>query len=345
MRIAVVCPYSIEEPGGVQQQAVGLVDGIRAAGHEAWLVAPGKTGPPDARLLGRAVRVRVNGSIAPIALHPGTIGRSRRAVRDADVVHVHEPLVALTSPAVFLGDGPPAVGTFHADPSTLVRRLYRVAAPVLRRVLSRLGAVTAVSQAAASAISDLVGEVVLIPNGIDAGAFSMAVTRHPARVAFLGRDEPRKGLDVLLTAWPLVRAAVADAELVVLGADRGASYPGIRFFGPIIGQEKRRQLAEAAVFCAPNLGGESFGISLVEAMAAGCAPVVSDLAAFRRVSSDVARYAAVADSRSLADRLIEALSDRTGTQVRGRMAVRVAAAFDWHHVLPRYLALYEQVAR
>lgn len=345
MKIAVVCPYSIDEPGGVQQQAVGLVDGIRAAGHQAWLVAPGTTGAPDARLTGRPVRVRANGSVAPIALHPGTIARTRRAVRDADVVHVHEPLMVLTSPASFLGDGPPAVGTFHADPSDLMRRLYRLSAPVLRRVFSGLGVVTAVSRVAKSAVASLFDEVIVIPNAIDTGAFSPAAVRHPARVVFLGRDEPRKGLDVLLAAWPLVSAAVPDAELIVLGADRGAEHSGVRFFGPVGGREKRRQLAEAAVFCAPNLGGESFGISLVEAMAAGCAPVVSDLPAFRNVSGDVARYAAVANPTNLAAQLIEALRDRSGTQQRGRAARAAAAAYDWHHVLPQYLALYERVAR
>ena len=345
MRIAVVCPYSIEEPGGVQQQAASLVDGIRAAGHEAWLVAPGTAGPPEARLLGRPVRVRANGSVAPVALRPGTIGETRRAVRDADVVHVHEPLLAPTSPAAFLGDGPPAVGTFHADPSALVRNLYRLAGPALSRILSRLGAVTAVSQAAASAITGLVGEVALIPNGIDAASFSMDVARHPTRVVFLGRDEPRKGLDVLLAAWPIVRSQVVEAELVVLGADRGGSHPGIRYLGPTGGYEKRRQLAGAAVYCAPNLGGESFGISLVEAMAAGCAPVVSDLSAFRHVAGEVARYVPVADPDRLAGQLIGALRDRSGTEVRGRAASEVAERYDWQKVLPRYLALYERVAR
>jgi phosphatidylinositol alpha-mannosyltransferase len=208
-----------------------------------------------------------------------------------------------------------------------------------------LGAVTAVSQAAASAVAGLVEEVISIPNAIDTGAFAMKVERHPTRVVFLGRDEPRKGLDVLLAAWPMVRGAVEDAELVVLGADRGGSHQGIRYLGATVGSEKRRQLAEAAVYCAPNLGGESFGVTLVEAMAAGCALVVSDLLAFRHVAGDVARYAAVSDPEDLADHLTEALRDRTGSQVRGRAASAAATVYDWHHVLPRYIALYERLAR
>jgi phosphatidylinositol alpha-mannosyltransferase len=345
MRIAVVCPYSIDQPGGVQQQAAGLVDGIQEAGHQAWLVAPGTTGPADAKLLGRSIRIRANGSIAPVALSPATVRKTRRAVADADVVHVHEPLLAPTSPAAFLGDCPPAVGTFHADPSALVRKLYRVAAPALRPVVSQLRVVTAVSEAAASAVDTLTREVILVPNAVDVGSFSLEVERHPHRVVFLGRDEPRKGLDVLLTAWPIVRAAVEEAELVVLGATRSGPDQGIRYRGSIIGIEKRRQLAGAAVYCAPNLGGESFGISLVEAMAAGCAPVVSDLPAFRKVAGEVAQYAAVADPDRLAVQLIAALRDRTGTEMRGRAARAAAAKFDWQHVLPMYLDLYKQAAR
>jgi phosphatidylinositol alpha-mannosyltransferase len=345
MRVAVVCPYSVDVPGGVQGQAVGLVEGLQAAGHEAWLVAPGSTGPPETRLLGRSFNVKVNGSVAPVALQPGTIGRVRRAIRDADVVHVHEPLVVPTSPAAFLGAGPPAVGTFHADPSDMTRRLYHVAAPILRRVLARFDAVTAVSRAAGSAIEHLVDEVIEIPNGIDTRAFSLDVVRRPGRVVFLGRDEPRKGLDVLLAAWPLVHAAVPEAELVVLGAYREAPHESIRYLGTSVGHQKRLQLAEATVFCAPNLGGESFGISLVEAMAAGCAPVVSDLPAFRSVAGDTARYVPVGDPESLAGQLIRALRDTNGSHMRGRAACEAAAVYDWHQVLPRYVDVYARLAR
>jgi phosphatidylinositol alpha-mannosyltransferase len=309
------------------------------------LVAPGTTGSPETKLIGRSVRVRANGSIAPIALHPATVGKTRRAVEGADVVHIHEPFVVLTSPAAFLGIDSAAVGTFHADPSARVRAFYRLAGPALRMVLSKLQAITAVSEAAASAANHLAGNISVIPNAIDVGAFTIDVERKPNRVVFLGRDEPRKGLDVLLSAWPMVRAAVNEAELVVLGADRGGRHNGIHYLGTTVGLEKRRQLAQAGVFCAPNLSGESFGISLVEAMAAGCAPVVSDLVAFRQVAGGAARYAAVADPQSLAAQLIEALRDRRGSERQGKAAKQAAVVYDWKHVLPSYLDLYERVRR
>jgi phosphatidylinositol alpha-mannosyltransferase len=345
MKIAVVCPYSIEIPGGVQSQAIGLAEGIRSAGHEAWLVAPGVTGPPETRLLGRSVGVRVNGSVAPLALHPATVGRVRRAVADADVVHVHEPLALLASPAAFLGHRPPAVGTFHADPSSTIRNLYRLAGPGLRRILAGLQVVTAVSRAAASAVEQLVDECIIIPNAVDTRSFSVDSPRRPHRVVFVGRDEPRKGLDVLLAAWPLVRAEVSDAELVVLGPDRAGSSESIRYLGVSVGEEKRRHLAEAAIYCGPNLGRESFGIGLVEAMAAGCAPVVSDLPAFRAVAGATARYVPTAHPRRLADELIASLRDTGGTQARGRQAVLAAEAYDWRHILPKYLDIYARIAQ
>jgi phosphatidylinositol alpha-mannosyltransferase len=344
MKIAIVCPYSIDVPGGVQQQAIGLVDGIRTAGHQAWLVAPGTMGPPDVKLLGPAVRVRANGSVAPIALRPGTASKTRSAIAAADVVHIHEPLVFPTSSAALLGAGPPAVGTFHADPSPWMRRAYRVAAPVLRRTLSKLAAATAVSEVAAAAVRGLVDEISLIPNGIDVGAYSIEIERHPTRVVFLGRDEPRKGLDILLAAWPAVRTAVSDAQLVVLGVDRPSPSEGIRYLGTVLEPEKRRQLAAAGIFCGPNLGSESFGISVVEAMAAGCVLLLSDLAAFRRVAGPAAHYFAVGDPQQLAVRLISILKDQAGSGVRS--VVRQAAErYDWANVLPAYLDLYERVGR
>lgn len=345
MRVAVVCPYSIDVPGGVQGQAIGLVDGIRAAGHEAWLVAPGVIGAPRARLVGRPVQLRVNGSVAAVSLHPATVARVRRAVADADVVHVHEPFLPPTSPAAFLGPGPPAVGTFHADPSRTVRGLYRLAGRGLKRVIAELAAVTVVSSQAGSAVDHLIEGAVTIPNGIDTASYAVDVERHSHRVVFLGRDEPRKGLDVLLAAWPRVRNAVPGAELVVLGARRDESQEGIRYLGKSVGIAKRQQLAEASIYCAPNLGGESFGISLVEGMAAGCAPVVSDLRAFRFVAGEIARYAPVGDSTGLAEQLILSLLDPRETLERGTAAVRAAAAYDWKHVLPAYLDIYTRLAR
>ena len=337
MNIAVICPYSLDRHGGVQAQTIGLVERLRGEGHAAWLVAPGRTGPERARLVGSTITVPANRSTVPVALGPGVPGRVRRAIDGAELVHVHEPLMPLVSWSA-LAATVPIVGTFHADPSDLIRRSYRVAGPVLG-IRRRLAAVTAVSQVAAAAVEPLFDEITVIPNAVEEGTIP-DVDRVATRVAFVGRDDARKGLDVLLEAWPGVVAAVPGAELVVIGADR-ADRPGVRFLGRIPDADKMGALASATVFCAPNLGGESFGITLVEAMAAGCRVVASDLPGFREVLAGLGDLVPAGDPEALAGALVRALARPFDPEPwRHR-----AAEFDWSVVLPRYLEVYRSVLR
>ncbi len=334
-----VSPYSLDRPGGVQSQAEGLVGWLRKSGHDAWMVGPGEPDASGYRFAGRVTPVRANGSVAPVSLDPRALATTRRLVKGAEVVHVHEPLAPMVGPGGFLGTGAPAVGTFHADPSGFIHLLYRGAAPILRRIIGSLEAVTAVSRAAAAAVAPFAGDVPIIPNGLDVDSFRVNVTRQDHRVVFVGRDEPRKGLDVLLAAWPRVREEVTDAELVVVGSHRRVSVQGVRFLGSLQGEAKRRELGAAAVFCAPNLGGESFGIVLIEALAAGCAAVVSDLAPFRAVAGDAVSYVPPGDSRALAEGLVFALRH---PEAPGPDAV---ARFDWREVGPRYVDLFRHIVQ
>ena len=203
----------------------------------------------------------------------------------------------------------------------------------------RLAAVTAVSQVAAAAVEPLFDEVTVIPNAVEVGTVP-DVDRVATRVAFVGRDDARKGLDVLLEAWPGVVAAIPDAELVVIGTDR-TDRPGVRFLGRIADADKMAALAGAAVFCAPNLGGESFGITLVEAMAAGCRVVASDLPGFREVLGGLGDLVPPGDPEALAGALVTALAARDDP-ARWR---KRAAEFDWSVVVPRYLEVYRAVLR
>jgi phosphatidylinositol alpha-mannosyltransferase len=345
VRIAVVSPYAFDAFGGVQEQVALLVRHLRAAGHTAWAVAPGSEGPEGTRHVGGITRVRANKSLAPLTLDPRTVRRVRAAVEDADVVHVHEPFMPLASLAVTLGGTPPAVGTFHADPGPVVRSLYRGGAFLLRRLARRLAAVTAVSEVAAAAIAPFT-ECVIVPNGLETGAYAPGGAKAAGRVAFVGRDDKRKGLDVLLEAWPRVAAHVPGAVLRVVGAERTTGPAGVEFLGRVDEEAKRRELAEAAVFAAPNLGGESFGIIVVEGLAAGCAVVASDLPAFRAVAGKAARFVQPGHPLELGDALSAALHEAgpAGDEAVIARSRAAAARFDGSAVAARYTALYEKAA-
>jgi phosphatidylinositol alpha-mannosyltransferase len=201
-------------------------------------------------------------------------------------------------------------------------------------------AVTAVSETAASVLPPGV-EARIIPNGLDVSSMRAGIAREETRVAFLGRDEPRKGLDVLLEAWPAVLARVPQAELHVMGADRGSE--GITWWGRVDDSTKARVLSSAAVYVAPHTGGESFGIVLIEAMAAGSAVVASDLKAFRSVAGDVARFFPVGNSRALASVVAELLEDPVEQARLADAGARLAERYDWSVVGAAYRQLYAEL--
>ncbi|MGH8874132.1 MAG: glycosyltransferase family 4 protein, partial [Acidimicrobiia bacterium] len=209
-------------------------------------------------------------------------------------------------------------------------------------VLDRAAVVTAVSRAAAVPLEPFRRTVRIIPNGLDLASFRVDVPRHPRRVAFVGRDDPRKGLDVLLEAWPDVRRSVPDSELVVAGGSRVAVPEGARFLGRVGDDQKRRVMAGAAILCAPNMGGESFGVVVAEGLAAGCAVVASDLAVFRHVAGEAACYVEPGRPRALAEAIIRLLLDLTERARLGAAGRVRAARYDWSVVLPAYREAYRE---
>lgn len=334
MRVGIVCPYDLGADGGVQQLCTELARRLGANGDEAILVGPGSH--PES--VGSTIELRGNRSNVPLSISAGSIRATRERLDDVDVVHVHEPFIPLVGWAAVTADKP-RVATFHADPARWTRRLYRSARGIGRRVLA--GAViTAASAVAADALPDSWGEAIVIPNAIDVAAYHLEVPRQAHRVVFLGRDDPRKGLDVLLAAWPEVRAAVPDAELVVMGRVDRPPIPGVEFRGRVSEDEKRQTLASAAVMVAPNLGGESFGIIVAEAMAAGCAVVASNLAAFAAVLDGSGILVPPGDPTYLARQLAGLLADPDRVEMLGRKAQASAARFDWSRVLDLYRTAY-----
>jgi phosphatidylinositol alpha-mannosyltransferase len=204
---------------------------------------------------------------------------------------------------------------------------------------ANLAVPVAVSPVAAAVIEPIVGEARVIPNGIDTARYQASAEKVPGRIAFLGRDEPRKGLDLLLSAFAAIRQTRPGAELVVIGATR-PDQPGVRFLGELDDVAKAQQLAAAEVFVAPNTGGESFGLVLLEALASGCAVIASSLPAFHFVGGDAALYVppknVPAITRALATLLLD---DEVRAEYQERARQR-APAFDRQQMVADYLKVY-----
>ena len=355
MRIGIVSPYSISVPGGVQEQVLGLGRALREQGHHARVLAPSDGPPPDGWVtpLGNSMPTAANGSVAPIAPDPSAQLRFIRAVRDEgfDVLHLHEPMVPGATQTALLLKPVPLVGTFHAAGNTAS---YRLLNSGLRWLASRLDARAAVSaEAEALAVDHLGGTYEQLFNGIEVERFADAEpwpTSGPT-ILFLGRHEPRKGLEVLLAALPSLPAEVTvwiasdgpDTERLRV---RHAGDPRIQWLGRLSDLDKRRRMKAADVFCAPSLRGESFGVVLLEAMSAGAAIVASDLSGYRLVARPDRDGLLVppGDAPALADALNRVLAD---PGLRAELVTAGAARaqeFSMAQLAERYLALYEQVS-
>jgi len=369
LRIGIVCPYSFDVPGGVQFHVRDLAEALIGRGHTVSVLAPADDETPVPRYLtsaGRSIPVRYNGAVARMTFGPLTAARVRRwlIAGDFDVLHLHEPVTpSLGMLALWIADGP-IVATFH---SALIRsRPLQMAYPLVRQSMEKISARIAVSEdARRTLVEHLGGDAVVIPNGVYVDQFAGAVpdprwTGTPAAptVAFLGRlDEPRKGLLVLLGAVREVLQALPGARFLIAGQGEtgpaetrellGEDARAVQFLGSITDAEKAALLRSVDVYCAPQTGGESFGIVLVEAMSAGAAVVASDLGAFRRVLDDglAGTLFARGDSGDLARTLIRVLADpdlRATTVARGLETVR---QYDWAAVTHEILAVYEMVLR
>ena len=339
MRVGLVCPYDIGRRGGVQQLCLELAERLVSDNCEVKLIAPGEAELPNFHSVGSTIAVRSNRSSVPLAPNPVAIAATRKALAGVDVVHVHEPFIPWVGWAG-ISVSKPIVATFHADPADWTRRLYRVVATPLSRMMRR-ATLTSVSPVAASAIPSNWGNVHIVPNAINVADYRPQVPRKPAQVAFLGRDEPRKGLDVLLEAWPEIRSKRPEAELVVLGTRRGDAPAGVTYLGSVDDAIKREVLAQSGIFVAPNLGGESFGIVLLEAMAAGCSVVASRLPAFAAVIEQAGTMVSPRDSGAIAEAVKHLLEHPDEAAEMGRRGAERASRFDWSVVARQYRQLYE----
>ena len=348
-----MCPYSLSLPGGVQGQVLALARSLRRRGHEVRVLAPCDGPPPDPGVtpLGVSLPTAANGSVAPIAPDVSAQLRTIRALRDEafDVVHLHEPLCPGPTQTAILFKTAPLVGTFHAAGGSMAYQLLR---PLVRRGARKLDLRCAVSEDAREMAAEaLGGDYELVFNGVEVDQFRQAEpwpTTGPT-VLFLGRHEPRKGLAVLLEA---VAQLPEDARLWVAGDgpetdDLRARHGGddrIEWLGRITEEEKLSRLAGADVFCAPSLHGESFGIVLLEGMAAGTPVVASDLPGYANVAraDRDALLVPPGDVDGLATALRRAIEDQELRAALVASGAERAASFSMERLADVYLDLYER---
>jgi phosphatidyl-myo-inositol alpha-mannosyltransferase len=363
MRIGIVCPYSWDIPGGVQAHVRDLAEKLIELGHSVSVLAPGEEdipGRPDYVVAaGRAVPIPYNGSVARLQFGVVSAARVRRWLRDGsfDVVHVHEPAPpSLSLLACMIHDGP-LVATFHA--ATLRSRFLSMFDTVLQPFLEKLSGRIAVSPAARKVIVEhLGGDAVVIPNGVAVSHYTGArpldgYPRDGGTIGFIGRyDEPRKGMDVLVEALGLMIGDRPGLQVLVAGRGESENFlAGVpapvaarfRMLGQVSEADKAQLLRSVDVYCAPNTGQESFGVILLEAMAAGAAVVASDLEAFRRVLDGGAAGALfpVGDAPGLATALGEVLDDPAQRARLVAAGSRAVAPFDWSVIVGQVLRVYE----
>jgi phosphatidylinositol alpha-mannosyltransferase len=354
VRIGLVCPYSLTLPGGVQGQVLALARSLRTLGHEVRVLGPCDGPPPDSGVtpLGDSIPTAVNGSMAPIAPDPSAQLRTIRALRDErfDVVHLHEPFAPGVTQTALLFKQQPIVATFHAAGEIAA---YRWLNPIVRWMAGKIDLRCAVSEdARAMAHHFAGGEYELVFNGVELEPFAGAVPspKDEPTIFFLGRHEPRKGLAVLLEAMGEMPAGVclwvgSDGPETEALRREVAGDVRIEWLGRLSDAEKMARLKAADVFCAPSLSGESFGVVLIEAMAASTAVVASDLPGY----SNVARAGRDAllvppgDADALAAALRRVLADPALAAGLVASGQERAAEFSMTRLAETYVGLYERV--
>ena len=364
MRIGIVCPYSWDIPGGVSAHVADLAEALIRMGHHVSVLAPAEFDellPDYVVSTGKPRAVKYNGSVARLSFGPIAARKVSKWIEDGefDVLHVHEPLAPSLSVLACWAAKGPIVATWHSsmDKSRMMLTLSKLAQTAMEKVSARI----AVSEAARTTLMKHVGgDAVVIPNGVDVSAFINAKPMFGwpgvnQSIVFLGRgDEPRKGLAVLVDAYPEIRRQHPNVRLLIAGPGEPADTlrklsredrASVTVLGMVAPQDKASVLASGTVYVAPNTGGESFGIVLLEAMASGTPVVASDLEAFRRVLNH--GKAGITFENENSEDLAKVVSGLLADPVRcAELTVQGklrAAEFDWSVVAERIVDVYESI--
>jgi phosphatidyl-myo-inositol alpha-mannosyltransferase len=368
VKIAMLSPYSLSRPGGVQGQVMGLARALRGRGHQVTVIGPddppGEGGlplvDPDVFVVGRPTGLRSNGSVAPVSISPVAALRAERFVRKGgfDVLHLHEPLAPCLSYSFVISAPLPMVGTYHRAG---VSRWVHVLKPLVVLVGRRMQVRVAVSQAAReTGLLSGGGEFEVLFNGVDMERFTSPAARSAAAalrgdvpaVLFLGRHETRKGLDVLLEAFakldrPAVLWVAGDGPAGEVQRRRHPESDRVKWLGVLSDEEVAARLVAADVLCAPSLRGESFGMVVLEGMAARCAVVASDLEGYRAAAGGHASLVPPGDAGAFSRALGVALADAaesTGASSVDALKAAEAHAESWSTdaLAARYEEVYER---
>ena len=370
MKIALVTPYDYPYPGGVTEHIAALDKEFRARGHDTRIIAASSQnedvlGEHVIKVSGAVSPVPFAGSTARITIAPTVYRRIKQILKQEqfDIVHVHEPTVPILSLVVLRHSHAINVGTFHAYRETSA--IYATMRLLVQRVINRLDGRIFVSQAVRDYIEQYFpGEHVIIPNGIDCTRFAAPDIQPIEQFAdgrpnilFVGRMDKRKGFRHLMRAFPFIKQELPDARLIVCGAfddddkepflryARTHKLRGVHFVGYVSPEELPRYYRTATIFCAPSTGFESFGIILLEAMAAGLPIVASDIAGYRLVVADGCDglLTPPGDEQAIARTIVALLNDPAQRAKMRECGLRKAAEYDWHIVAQRVLEYYDQL--
>jgi phosphatidyl-myo-inositol alpha-mannosyltransferase len=360
LKIGIVCPYSWDTPGGVQNHIRDLAEFLIAAGHDVSVLAPAidENKLPDYVVnAGKPISIPYNGAVARVLFGPVAFARVRQWISqgDFDLLHLHEPAIpSISLLACWAADGP-MVGTFHAAAKR--QKIIFAIGPILEPAIEKLSARIAVSEAARLTLTDhLDTDAVIIPNGIYANRYTEGkrIEKWSGNtIGFIGRfEEPRKGLSVLVDALPVISRFAPDVRVLVAGPGDPADVienidPQLRerfeFLGKISEDEKADFMSSVAVYVAPNTGGESFGIILAEALAGGACVVASDIPAFEDLLGQ-GEFGALFESESsteLAKVVIDLLRDEKKRKELSSRVKERAKIFDWTVVAQQIYSVYE----
>ena len=360
LTIGIVCPYGWDTPGGVQNHVRDLAEFLIEAGHNVSVLAPAideSVLPPYVVNAGKPISIPYNGAVARVLFGPIAFARVRQWITSGnfDILHLHEPAIpSISLLACWAAEGP-MVGTFHA--AAKHQKVIYAIGPILEPAIEKLSARIAVSEAARLTLTNhLETDAVVIPNGIYAKRYANGVRQEKwsgNTIGFIGRfEEPRKGLQVLLDALPIIARFAPDVRVLVAGPGDSEEIsksidPQLRhrfeFLGRISETEKADFMSSVAIYVAPNTGGESFGIILAEALAGGACVVASDIAAFDSLlgGGEFGALFSSEDSTDLAKTIIDLLrseSKRNELSVKGKEHAQI---FDWEVVAEQIFSIYE----